>query len=455
MKNNVFEHKSLHYLILLFGIPSILSLLIEMLTSITDTAFAGNLPVIGANALSSMALLAPLLSIFTALQTLFAMSCGILVAKYFADEHTRQMTILLGIAMSFLVSSLVSIICAALLVPLLQFIGAEGEVFILAMAYLKIQLSSNVISSVGYTLTCVIRSLGFPKIEMGIIALSVLTNLFCNFLFSFHLDMGIEGLAYGSLLSELLCLTLSLRFFIKHGLLQKRTGITVSQSFSLVKEMFKIGFAQTVIQMLSGCTGFFVNAQLLAIGNGLSVAAWSIAQQVYLLLLMPIVGLSQGVQTIIAYFDGQKAHAQVHRVSSLTKKYCLIYGLSAFLFVLLSGNNLLLIFGRNPEIVAFSHQILLIIFSCFPLVGIFYINLTVLQVTGNELSAILLVLIRQVIVLLPLLFILPLIFAWLGESPLTGIFLATPLADCSVVLISILLKKQNQSALPRLTRCLS
>ncbi|MEG1436614.1 MAG: hypothetical protein RSC30_03395 [Oscillospiraceae bacterium] len=82
MEKNIYEHKSLTKLIFIFGIPSILSLMIEMLTGIVDTAFAGNLPGIGDSALSAMALISPVLGIFTALQTLFAMSTGILIAKY-------------------------------------------------------------------------------------------------------------------------------------------------------------------------------------------------------------------------------------------------------------------------------------------------------------------------------------------------------------------------------------
>ena len=79
MKENVYESKSLTQLILLFGVPSILSLIIEMLTGVTDTAFAGNLSMIWETARSSMALISLLLGIFTALQSLFVMSTGVLV----------------------------------------------------------------------------------------------------------------------------------------------------------------------------------------------------------------------------------------------------------------------------------------------------------------------------------------------------------------------------------------
>ncbi|MGL5152767.1 MAG: MATE family efflux transporter [Clostridium sp.] len=445
MKDNVYESKSLNQLILLFGIPSILALIIEMLTGVIDTAFAGNLPMIGESSLSAMALISPLLGIFTALQTLFAMSSGILVAKYFNDEQNRKCSMIVGLIMSLFISTIASVVCGIFLIPILQFIGAEGEILQLATAYMKIQLYSNIISSIGYTMTCIIRALGFPKVEMVIITVAVVANIFFNALLTFGFNMGIQGLALGTLISELVCVLISTVFLAKKGYIQKADGINYIHAYSLGKEMFKIGFAQTVIQMLAGCTGFFVNAQLLNIGSTISVAAWSIAQRIYMILLMPIVGLSQGVQTIIAYFNGQGEHKKIKLISSMTQKYCGIYGVLALLLVILLGEKLLLIFGGNQEILTLAKTILLVIFSCFPLVGVFYINMTLLQVTGKEAASVILALTRQVFLLIPLLFLIPTIFSWLGLSPIMGLFIATPIADCSVVIISIILKKRNDT----------
>lgn len=442
MKENVYENKTLNQLIVLFGIPAILALIIEMLTVVTDTAFAGNLPLIGASALSAMALLTPLLSIFTALQTLFAMSSGVLIAKYFNAEQKRKSALLIGLFMSILVSSIASLFCGIWLTPILQSIGAEGEILNLATSYMHIQLVNNISSSIGYTMTCSIRVIGFPKAEMVIITVAVVINIIFNALLSFGFSMGIQGLAWGTFISELVCVILATLFLIKKGMLQNIQPISFERGLSLGKEMFKIGFAQTTIQMLGGCTGFFVNGQLLNLGSALSVAAWTIAQRIYMILLMPIIGLSQGSQTIIAYFNGTGEPQKVTLISVITQKYCVIYGLIALVLVGLCGEKMLYLFGGNYAIFTLAKTILIIIFSGFPLVGIFYTHITLLQATGKEVASVVLALIRQVFLMLPLLFLLPTIFSALGLSPLMGLFIATPLADCAVVLISMLLKKR-------------
>ncbi|MEG2295802.1 MAG: MATE family efflux transporter, partial [Oscillospiraceae bacterium] len=171
--------------------------------------------------------------------------------------------------------------------------------------------------------------------------------------------------------------------------------------------------------------------------------AWSVAQRLYLLLLMPIVGLTQGVQTIIAYFGGVGEEEKVKKVSRLTQTYCACYGVMAFLFITLYGDYALRLFGGNQEILTLSKTILIIIFSCFPLVGVFYTNMTLLQVTGKEMESVALALTRQIILFLPLMVLMPALFSSLGLSPLIGLFIATPVADFGVVVISLIIRKNR------------
>ncbi|MEG0050520.1 MAG: MATE family efflux transporter, partial [Clostridia bacterium] len=119
MNHTIYEQESLSKLIFAFGIPSILSLMIEMLTGVVDTAFAGNLPGIGGNALSAMALISPILGIFIALQTLFAMSTGILIAKYMKQKEKQNSSYVTGVVMSLVVAVITSVLCYFMMTKML------------------------------------------------------------------------------------------------------------------------------------------------------------------------------------------------------------------------------------------------------------------------------------------------------------------------------------------------
>lgn len=444
MEQNIYEQKSLTKLIFIFGIPSILSLMIEMLTGVVDTAFAGNLAGIGGSALSAMALLSPLLTIFTALQTLFAISTGILIAKYLNHAEQQNKSYATGIIMSLLVATCTSLICYFSLTNILTMLGAEGEIFGLARQYLQIQLFSNIVSSIGYTLTCCIRAFGFPKIEVVIICGAVIVNIICNYIFAYLLNMGISGLALGTLVSEIICAICAVLFLLNKRLLPQKKGLSFTCFMHSTWELFKIGVAQTVIQMLVGCTGLVMNARLLSLGTMTHVAAWNVVLRIYTLTLMPIVGLTQGVQSIIAYFSGNNKQNKIKQVSKKTMLFCSGYGIFAMMIMMLFAGNFAGVFGGSLEIASIAQVVLRIVFIGFPFIGVLYTDMTLLQVTGHEVASVLLILSRQVLFLIPLVYIVP-YFASLANwnvSPIMALFFSMPIADLLSVIFGLAVKKR-------------
>ena len=85
MEQNIYENKTVNSLILYFSIPAIFSLLVEIMASVVDTAFAGHLGEVSVEALTTMGLLSPILSLDTAFQALFAVSTSIMVSRNLQD----------------------------------------------------------------------------------------------------------------------------------------------------------------------------------------------------------------------------------------------------------------------------------------------------------------------------------------------------------------------------------
>ncbi|MEG2117034.1 MAG: MATE family efflux transporter, partial [Clostridia bacterium] len=169
----------------------------------------------------------------------------------------------------------------------------------------------------------------------------------------------------------------------------------------------------------------------------------SIVQRIYTFILIPIVGLTQGVQNIISYFNGNNAQHKVEKVSKLTMFFCGSYGVIALVLMFLFGKNLAAIFGGSREIIELARVILFIVFLGFPFIGVLYTDMTLLQVTGHEVSSVLLILSRQVFFLIPLVFIVPSIFAAIdiGITPIISLFFCMPLADLLGVAFASIVKK--------------
>ena len=106
-----------------------------------------------------MGLLSPILSIYTAIQALFAVSTSIMIAKYLKNQTTRTEYFITGIGMTFVESSNFHCVLFHDATTFI-FYGATGQILTLAEKYLKIQLFSNIFSALGYTLTSCIRAFG-------------------------------------------------------------------------------------------------------------------------------------------------------------------------------------------------------------------------------------------------------------------------------------------------------
>ena len=141
-------------------------------------------------------------------------------------------------------------------------------------------------------------------------------------------------------------------------------------------------------------------------------------------------------QTIIAYYSGHKQETKKQKTIRLTIFYTVLYGCIGTILVFLFGNRILSIFGSSDAILAQSTAVLKIIFLTFPVVGIFYTILTLLEVTEHEIKAVILTLLRQVFLLLPLVYLLPNLFPQLKNA----VFWAVPISDLLILFLAIIIK---------------
>ena len=444
MNNNVFEKKSINQLIILFSFPTIVSLVLESLTSMIDTIFAGHLGATSSNALSAMGIISPLLLVLIAAQLIFGVSTSLLISKKLGENNKEKVnsTFKVGFYSSFISSSIISLLIFIFQNPLLNILGANGEVLILAKEYLNIAVIFNVFSTVGYMLINNVRVFGYPNIEIIVGILATVVNIVFNIIFTVIFKMGIKGIALATLVSEVIYFGFAMIFLIKKGLWIKKSKLCFNESKEILISLIKIGFVQFLMQALNSVSGFIINKTLIKYGNISYIGAWSICSNFNMVILLPLIGLTQGVQSVIAYFHGSNDKSKENIVKSKTVKYSLIYSITVTLLSYLFSDKILNIFTSDMNLVNLAIPIIRIVISTFPLVGIIYTLITFMQVSGEEDSASKLELMRQIVVLIPLVIILPILFSnfnIINISPEIAVFLAIPMS--TIILVTIYWKK--------------
>ncbi|MGL4589359.1 MAG: MATE family efflux transporter [Mycoplasmatales bacterium] len=438
-KNNVYETKSLNKLIMYFAIPAIIALIMELLTSVVDTIFAAQIGIESADSLAAMGLISPILGLFIALQTLFAASTGIMIAKYLHNKRKLNINLMTGTIMSILLSTIVSLLFYIFIDQIITNLNASEAVFIQAKKFLTIQLISNIFSSIGYTLTSAIRAIGKPRQELIIITLAIVINIVLNAIFVFGFKFGIQGIATSTLISEIVAALISVIYISKTNYVELKTKYSLKTFIKTAYALFKIGFAQTVFQSLASATGFIINDSLITLGGAAYLAAFNVVQKIYMLLIMPIIGLSNANQTIIAYFNKDKA--KQNKIIRKTVLYAITYGIVIVVANYFYNDILFALFKSTQDIYELTLSISTIIFFTLPLVGIIYPVITYLQVTNYEMTSVFLGLTRQIFAIVPLVILIPIINEKLMLIPdnTMSIFFAIPIADIISTIVALII----------------
>ena len=323
---SIFEEKSINQLIVLFSFPTICSLVLESLSSMIDTVFAGHLGNISTIALSAMGIINPILLLLIAAQLIFGVSTSLLISKRLGENSQEKInnTFKVGFYSCCISSVSISLLIFLFENQILSVLGASGEVIILAKEYLNIALIFNVFSSTGYMLVNNIRAFGYPKIEIIVGVISTIINIVFNVIFTFILNMGIKGIALSTLISEVFYFGFSIIFLIRKGLWIKKSSFDFKESKEILISLVKIGFVQFLMQSLNSVSGFIINKVLIKYGSVSYVGAWSICSNINMVILLPLIGLTQGVQSVISYFHGSKDKNREDMVKSKIVRYSLI-----------------------------------------------------------------------------------------------------------------------------------
>jgi putative MATE family efflux protein len=264
--------------------------------------------------------------------------------------------------------------------------------------------------------------------------LGAVVNIILDPIFIFVFDWGIAGAAWATIISQFISFLWVMLYF-NSGFTQLRfrlhdMKITLKLSLSILA----IGFAPFAMQLAIGAINIILNHRLKKYGGELAIAAMGIVFSIFILMIMPLQGLNQGLQPIAGYNYGAKKYGRVKNSYKLAVKSATIFAIICFVIIQLFPEFLISIFSRkqDTELIAIASRTLMICAFMTPVVGFQIVTAHFFQALGKAKEGTLLSLSRQIIFLIPLVIFLPKLWG-LG---LNGVFLSFPLADLGAALLS-------------------
>ena len=418
-------------LMLKFFIPSFIGVFVNALYNIVDRIFIGQ--GVGSLALSGISVVFPVMLIVMGFGMLIGIGSGVLVSINLGKRDMDKAEKVLGSSflLMLLVSIVITVIGFSIKGPLLRSFGATAETIQYANDYLNIILAGSVFQVVGFSLNNIIRAEGNARIAMFSMLISAGTNLILDPIFIFGFGMGVKGAAYATVISMMVLTVWVLFHFRSSKSVVKLKAENIRFDWKILFEIMAIGMAPFFMQIANSFVQGLINTKLIAFGGDLAVGAMGIINSVATLIVMSIVAINMATQPIISFNYGANSFSRVKEALRIAMISASVISVLAFMVVESFPETIVKLFNSSdPELMDFGRGGLRMALLALPIVGFQVVAGNFFQSIGNAKIAVLLTLLRQVIILIPLLFILP------NHFGLQGIWMSMPIADfCSAAIV--------------------
>lgn len=415
--------------------PAILAQIVNLLYNLVDRMFIGRIPDIGALALTGVGLAFPIIILITAFAALVSMGAAPRASIMLGKNKKDEAEAILGNSFSSLI--IVSIILTAIIITfgekILMTFGASPDTIGYALEYINIYALGTIFVQLSLGLNAFITAQGFSNISMQTIIIGAVLNIILDPIFIFALNMGVKGAALATIISQGVSALWVVRFLLsKNSTIKiKKKNLKLKKNI-VVPSMF-LGLSPFIMQITESILAVVFNTSLQKYGGDLAVGTMTILTSVMQFSLLPLIGLTQGSQPIISYNFGAGNLDRVRETFKLLLKYSLAYSTILWIVIMLRPSIFAKIFTTDIDLINMVIPSLRIFMSMSFLFSIQIACQQTFISLGYAKISIFLALLRKVVLLIPLIYIMPLL---LTGNKVNAVFLAEPISDTIAVIVT-------------------
>ncbi|MCR1839691.1 MATE family efflux transporter [Murimonas intestini] len=359
-KENRLGTEDVRKLVLSLAIPSMLAQFINVLYSVVDRMYIGNIAETGEMALAGVGVCGPLIALISAFASFIGVGGSPLMSIRLGEqkiERARQI-----LANSFLMLSVISVGTTGIIFlvkdKLLMAFGASAATFTYADDYFTIYLLGTIFALLSIGMNQFIIAQGYAKTAMASVVIGAVLNLALDPLFIFVFGMGVKGAAYATVFSQFVsCVYVLLVLF------GKKIPVRITfkgYSWSVMKQIAFLGFTPFIIIVMDNVILLALNATLQGYGGAgrgdMLVTCSTIVQSFMLIVTMPLGGITSGTQTILGYNYGARRSGRVRSAEKYIVLLCLAFTTVMFIAAQTCSGYFVRIFTKNEEYISFASQ---------------------------------------------------------------------------------------------------
>lgn len=429
-------------LLLKLSVPATLAMIVNALYNIVDAIYIGQ--GVGFLGMAGLTVAFPIQMFILAVGQMVGIGGGALASISLGEGDSEKADNVAGNAYVLIVilGVMIMLFGSLFLDPILKLFGASADVLPYARDYMSVIFYGAVFFSFSVVGNNIVRSEGNAMVAMISMMIGAGLNIVLDPIFIFVLDMGIRGAAIATIISQFVSFIYLLVYMYSGKSIFAIKPHHLRPHVAYMSEILQLGFPAFSRQVGGSILAIFLNNSIVQYGGDIALSAFGAINRIISFLFMPMFGVLQGFQPIAGFNYGAKRFDRVRESIRIAQIVLIAMSSFGWLIAQLFPDLIMRLFTPEPEVIAIGVKALRIIISAIPFVSIQIMSASVYQALGMPKPALLLSLLRQFILFIPLMYIIPAVTG-LG---LTGVWLTFPAADIisTVVSIFMLLKLNRQ-----------
>ena len=422
-------------LMLRLAVPAVTAQVVNMLYNIVDRIYIGHIPGAGAAPLTGIGLCFPLITLVMAFSSLVCAGGAPRAAIRMGQKKDTAAEKILGNCFSALliVSVLLTAVYELEAEPLLALFGGSENTIPYALSYMRIYSLGTIFVMISLGMNMFIMAQGFSGMSMLTTMIGAVLNIILDPIFIFAFDMGVEGAAIATVISQAASAVWVLYFLLKG----KRTRLHLKKNNMRVhRQIFlpclALGLSPFIMQSTESLLSICFNVSLARYGGDLAVGAMTIIASTAQLMAVPTIGICQGGQPLISYNFGAGKDLRVRKAIKCQLIACFSYSAAFFAVAMLMPAALAGMFSGDSELVDYTVHYMRIYQAGAFMIGVQIGCQQAFMALGQAKFSLAMACLRKLILLIPLIFILPVFM----KNDVVAVFLAEPVSDVIASLVT-------------------
>lgn len=423
---NDFSNGSVAKHIVRMAIPMTVAQLVQVVYNVVDRIYLGHLEDGSSMALTGLGLTFPVITLIAAFTNLFGSGGAPLCSIERGRGNERRAEKIIGVTFLCLLCTSAAAMATGYIFmkPLLYLFGASDMTYPYAKSYLMIYLLGTPFVMTGTGMNGFINAQGFGRAGMITVVTGAIVNIVLDPIFIYAFNLGIEGAAIATVISQLISAVLVLSFLNgKRALIKIKKSDMVFDK-KMIKEITALGLSGFCMEATNGVVQIACNSTLRLFGGDIYVGIMTVVNSVRDLFTLPIRGMTAGAQPVIGFNYGAAKSGRMKQGIRFMAVAAISYTIVAWIVVLLFPHALISLFNSQEQLVEMGTPALKIYFFGFCFQALQFVGQSTFVALGQSKQAVFFSLLRKIVIVVPFTLILPRI-----GFGVDGVFMAEPISN--------------------------